>query len=441
MISRFVFKIIVFACVFGLAETRASTGETSVATWKNNFSGAVSLTIDDTGYDRVDTLGILDDYGVKGTFFLNTGILSQSSFLQNVFQSASQNGHEIGSHTVSHPDLVTLSDAQLDFELDTAQQYLETLTGKPVVSLAYPFGSDDARVRQAVGQRHLAARDVYPDAIHPATGQNMLRLGEALGPFNWTDAEFIQERLAFATEAETTGGWAIEMYHNLAAPGSSNSELFHTEAALRGHLANLTSGNLSVWIAPMGDVARYYLSREGTQVSVDASQPDQLTVGLNLTDPTGRIATPLTITTEVPGGWDPAQLQVEQDSSALTFATEVTNSGLLVTYDAVPNLGDVTISVPSVAFAGDYNDDGFVDAADYTVWRDNLGSSNSLGGNGDETGGSAGIVDAADYDLWVLSYGNTPVALSTTVTVPEPSTLLLALAYIGVVASRQGRND
>jgi autotransporter-associated beta strand protein len=55
---------------------------------------------------------------------------------------------------------------------------------------------------------------------------------------------------------------------------------------------------------------------------------------------------------------------------------------------------------------GDFNDDGSVDAADYTIWRDNLSGTFNLNGNGNETGGSAGVVDQADYDLWRANFGS-----------------------------------
>ncbi len=70
---------------------------------------------------------------------------------------------------------------------------------------------------------------------------------------------------------------------------------------------------------------------------------------------------------------------------------------------------------------GDYNEDGTVDAADYTVWRD---SENSIGvdlaadGNGDE------VVDGADYTIWASNYG-TSNSVSTAATVPEPSSFCL----------------
>ncbi|TWT36603.1 hypothetical protein KOR34_15090 [Posidoniimonas corsicana] len=40
----------------------------------------------------------------------------------------------------------------------------------------------------------------------------------------------------------------------------------------------------------------------------------------------------------------------------------------------------------AIGIVGDFNQDGSVDAADYTTWRDHLGSGHSLGGAGDEIG-------------------------------------------------------
>ena len=58
---------------------------------------------------------------------------------------------------------------------------------------------------------------------------------------------------------------------------------------------------------------------------------------------------------------------------------------------------------------GDYNKNGVVDAADYTVWRDHLGTNFDLNFNGDESGASVGIVDQADYALWQAHFGETLV--------------------------------
>ena len=52
---------------------------------------------------------------------------------------------------------------------------------------------------------------------------------------------------------------------------------------------------------------------------------------------------------------------------------------------------------------GDYNFNGVVDAADYSVWRDTLGSMNDLRADGDGNG----VIDQADFDFWIAHFGST----------------------------------
>lgn len=70
---------------------------------------------------------------------------------------------------------------------------------------------------------------------------------------------------------------------------------------------------------------------------------------------------------------------------------------------------------------GDFNQDGIVDAADYTVWRD--GYLSSLLGHPADADGD-GVVDSDDYDIWAANYGATLGPVSAAV--PEPSALLVA---------------
>ncbi len=57
---------------------------------------------------------------------------------------------------------------------------------------------------------------------------------------------------------------------------------------------------------------------------------------------------------------------------------------------------------------GDYNFNGVDDAADYTVWRDTLGSATDLraDGSGPTSGVPDGVVDVLDYAFWKSQFGN-----------------------------------
>ena len=73
-----------------------------------------------------------------------------------------------------------------------------------------------------------------------------------------------------------------------------------------------------------------------------------------------------------------------------------------IVYDMNSNFTPPTapFAAPSSGVAGDYNNNGKVDAADYTVWRDNLGTSNVLPNDS-----TPGIVNSADYTVWKNNFG------------------------------------
>jgi hypothetical protein len=77
---------------------------------------------------------------------------------------------------------------------------------------------------------------------------------------------------------------------------------------------------------------------------------------------------------------------------------------------------------------GDYNVDGTVDAADYTVWRDTLGSVTLLAADG--SGNHA--IDQDDYAVWRDNFGRSEGGFAAaairpvqSTTVPEPATMRL----------------
>lgn len=77
-------------------------------------------------------------------------------------------GWEVDSHTIEHPDLTTVDDAQLRRELQESRRRLQRAFGVPVNFFCYPAGRYDERVVAAVeAAGYLAATTVNPGLAEP----------------------------------------------------------------------------------------------------------------------------------------------------------------------------------------------------------------------------------------------------------------------------------
>ncbi|QDU87204.1 hypothetical protein Pla175_05610 [Pirellulimonas nuda] len=93
----------------------------------------------------------------------------------------------------------------------------------------------------------------------------------------------------------------------------------------------------------------------------------------------------------------------------------------------------------AVGAPGDYNGDSFVDAADYTVWRDNLGLSLTNLQNTDPNNLS-GTVQASDYDYWKDNFPGPAVdGAIGGAPVPEPASWLLLAGGVALAAAVRRR--
>jgi hypothetical protein len=81
---------------------------------------------------------------------------------------------------------------------------------------------------------------------------------------------------------------------------------------------------------------------------------------------------------------------------------------------------------PAFAVGADFNGDGYVDALDYAIWRQNYGTGGPVGdANGD------GFVDAADYTVWRNTFSPPPGSGGGGLAggaVPEPTSFAMLLA-------------
>jgi peptidoglycan/xylan/chitin deacetylase (PgdA/CDA1 family) len=116
----------------------------------NTTRREVSLTFD-CGASGVPTPAILDALraeNVRTTFFLTGQWVTAYPELTRRIAAE----HEVANHSWSHPDFSTLSDAQIQSEMQRAEEAINRITGVATKPLwRAPFGTRDARIMRALG--------------------------------------------------------------------------------------------------------------------------------------------------------------------------------------------------------------------------------------------------------------------------------------------------
>ncbi len=95
------------------------------------------------GSQTKEILDILDEYGVKATFFL-VGLWVDK--YPELVKEIHDRGHEIGNHSDSHPHMSQLSESQIVKELDGVSDKIEAITGVRPTLFRPPYGDYNNRV-------------------------------------------------------------------------------------------------------------------------------------------------------------------------------------------------------------------------------------------------------------------------------------------------------
>ena len=126
-------------------------------------SKPVLITFDDGHASDMLAASELRRRGLVATFFITCSRLGNPGFLdRGQLVELSREGFAIGSHGVDHLRLADLAPEGMQDELAISRQELERVTGRPVTTLAVPFGSWDARViasAMAAGYRAVMTSD------------------------------------------------------------------------------------------------------------------------------------------------------------------------------------------------------------------------------------------------------------------------------------------
>ncbi len=131
--------------------------------WDNKLK-ALTFSYDDGVVQDIRFIELLNKYGLKCTFNINSQLLNKSGFLQRNGQRICHykvhsedvrsvyEGHEIAVHTLTHPNLTALDKDEIIRQVEDDRKRLSFLAGYDVVGMAYPCGgvNNDDRVAKII---------------------------------------------------------------------------------------------------------------------------------------------------------------------------------------------------------------------------------------------------------------------------------------------------
>ncbi len=137
----------------------------------SNQLKAVTFSYDDGVTQDIRLVELLNQYGLKATFNLNSETLGTRGILGFEGKRISHykihkedvkglyQGHEVAVHTLNHPNLTQLPDDEVLRQVKQDQINLSELVGYPVVGMAYPCGgkNHDERVANVIRENTTIA--------------------------------------------------------------------------------------------------------------------------------------------------------------------------------------------------------------------------------------------------------------------------------------------
>ena len=130
----------------------------------NDKKKAITFSFDDGCRRDEDVVRILNKYGLKATFNLNSALLGTHFARDDNYKispaeaAVLYKGHEVAAHTLSHPTLTLLPDDKtIAYQVEQDRLDLEKLVDEKVVGFAYPGNGDgevfDDRIEKILAEQ------------------------------------------------------------------------------------------------------------------------------------------------------------------------------------------------------------------------------------------------------------------------------------------------
>ena len=367
-------KITVIVTLLSILSIKAQTiGHATVKTWANDRKSAFSFTFDDCLKSQYDyAVPVLNSFGFKATFFVIAEEPTDPGQPLNwrygtwdEFRQIAAEGHEIGSHSMTHPHLPQLPLGDIStpntvyYELYQSKELIEQkIPGINVTTFAYPYTEYNNNVQTIAGSYYESSRaggDLPNSAV--ITGNTWNKLNAYEVQFN-TPRNSVSDDNDELTQIENTlqddvlssGKWGILFAHEIL-PFSQIPD-----AVAAGYWYPMStewltsfcqwmktkSDNNEVWVTTQGNVTKYIKERENFSSSIISATNSKIEISVTDTLDNNIFNYPLTVDILVPSTWQ--NVVVKQGSDSSTISTFSTGGNTYVRANVIPDGGTVVLT-------------------------------------------------------------------------------------------------
>ncbi len=262
---------------------------------------SVVLTFDDGTVGQDQAAGVMAQYGMRGTFYINSGRVGVQDYLgASALHALEADGNEIAGHTVDHADLTAMTSDDAARQVCNDRVALHDM-GFTVKSFAYPFGAYNAGVETTVKNcGYTSARIIANLKSNPYGCANCI----TANPIPPTDPFAIKTNTsvrsdttlailkAYVTQAENDkGGLVPIVFHHIGSTGDTNEmslEVFTQFVDWLSHRQGTT--RVVTMDQVMGGTVQPYVAGPALPVALNVQNPS-LEAGSGITptcfNPTG----------------------------------------------------------------------------------------------------------------------------------------------------------
>lgn len=175
LISVLVFILSVNASKAQIDTSIAKTGFPIEMLFPQGKNKALVLSYDDGRTEDRQLVKLMNQYGLIGTFHLNSNKLGTNGYITKSEIKELFAGHEVSVHTANHPNLTTLSKIDVLYEVVEDRKELERLVGYPVRGMAYPFGNHNESVIGTIRGLGIEYARTVDDTYHFKIPEDFLK--------------------------------------------------------------------------------------------------------------------------------------------------------------------------------------------------------------------------------------------------------------------------